>query len=166
MERLQPAAMEAPRFEERPWTFAGLRRRHARKEGVWRALDEHWCAASDRFGKVAGRKDGAGYGLYYDLFAQRDGFEMIAAVATDEAAGRPAAFEQLRVPTRRYAVFAHRGTVSRLRSTIWTAWYGWLPNLGLRSAGDSLTPDFIEVYGDDAGNTGRPAIEIWFPVRA
>lgn len=112
MERLQPAAMEAPRFEERPWTFAGLRRRHARKEGVWRALDEQWCAASERFGKVAGRKDGAGYGLYYDLFAQREGFEMIAAVATDEAAGRPAAFEQLRVPTRRYAVFAHRGPVT------------------------------------------------------
>ena len=85
MDRLQPAAMDAPRFVERPWTFAGLRRRHARKEGVWSALDEHWCAASERFAKVGGRKDGAGYGLYYDLFAQREGFEMIAAVATVES---------------------------------------------------------------------------------
>lgn len=166
MEKLQPATIAPPRFEERSWTFAGLRRRHARKAGVARALDEHWCAASARFEKVAGRKDGAGYGLYYDLFAPRDGFEMIAAVATDGGARRPSAFEHLRVPRRRYAVFAHRGPVSGLRSTIWTAWYGWLPNLGLRSAGDGQTPDLIEVYGDDAGNTGRPAIEIWFPVRA
>lgn len=166
MDRLQPVSMDAPRFVERSWTFAGLRRRHARAEGVWNAMDEHWCAASARFAGVAGRQDGAGYGLYYDLFARGEGFEMVAAVATEPACKRPAAFEKLQVPTRRYAVFAHSGPVSRLRSTIWTAWYGWLPNLGLRSAGDSLTPDFIEVYGDDADNTGRAAIEVWFPIRA
>jgi AraC family transcriptional regulator len=166
MEKLQPIAMDAPRFEERTWTFAGLRRRHARAAGVWSAMDEHWCAASARFPAVAGRQGGAGYGLYYDMFAKGEGFEMVAAVAVDQAGKRPPAFERLQVPPRRYAVFGHHGPVSRLRSTIWTAWYGWLPNLGLRSAGDSLTPDFIEVYGDDPANTGGAAIEVWFPIRA
>jgi predicted transcriptional regulator YdeE len=136
--------------------LGGLRRRHdfaAAGEGIvdqWR----QFLAQED----VPGRVGMNFYGVMCG--ADGSGLEYMCGTEVESFASLPEGLGRIRVPAQRYAVFAHRGRASALRST-WQQVLEWLPRSEFESA---HKPDF-EVYGprvDPLAAVG--GIEVWVGV--
>lgn len=92
--------------------------------------------------------------------ADSTGFEYMCGVEVESFASLPAGTGRMRVPAQRYAVFAHDGHTSSLRST-WLQIFEWLSSGDFESA---HAPDF-ELYGpgsDPLGGVG--GVEVWVGV--
>jgi AraC family transcriptional regulator len=139
------------RFEDGgPMLLGGVRRRHdfadaeAGIAGQWRELE----ALGDMPGWLGPRR----YGVMCGHDAT--GFEYMCAVEVESLEHLAPGTGRMRVPAQRYAVFAHHGPPSTLRST-WEQALEWLD----RGAYDSAhAPDF-ERY-----QPGSAAIEVWVGV--
>ena len=152
-----------PRIEERgAFDVVGMRERfvHPDVSGI-PALWERFIRRRD---EVDARIEGATYGVCADDSASgRPGFLYTAAIGVAEQGRVPAGMVAFTVPGGPFAVFVHRGPISKFGDTVQALWRRWLPASGLKPTG---APDF-EVY--DArfkGEEPDSEVEIWVPVVA
>ena len=98
---------------------------------------------------------------------EADGFDYMAAVEVQSFEGVPPELNVVTMPTERYAVFAHRGHISKLQDTCRAIEREWLPksrySLGLGTPG---SPGFFERYGESFDpKVGVGDVEVWVPIR-
>lgn len=162
-------ALETPRIETRgPLLIAGERHHHDARESVFEEMAAQWQRFGERgFGQVPGQIGDTSFGVYFDMFPPVHGFDLLTGVEVASLTGLPSEFSRLTLPAQRYAVFPHPHHVSKLRNTVYTVWFTWLPGSGYEVANEGADgPDFLERYGagfDPAAGTGD--IELWIPLK-
>lgn len=154
--------LESPRFENgRPLLIAGLRGHFTTSD--WDRIPAQWERLIS-FGEVPGHVGHTHYGL---CFQMRDGVDYLSGVEVSSASGLPAEFNHVKIPAQKYAVFAHREHVSKLRDTLEAIWNRWLHASEHEVVRPSGGPDFFERYGEEFNpQTGTGGIEVWIPVKS
>jgi predicted transcriptional regulator YdeE len=136
--------------------LGGLRQRHEFAAADLGIADQ-WRQFKSR-GDVPGRIGSNLYGVMCGH--DSTGFEYMCGVEVESLADLPEGAGRVRVPAQRYAVFAHHGHASTLRST-WQHIFEWLATSSYESA---HTPDF-ELYGPHSDLLAVVGgIEIWVGV--
>ncbi len=98
------------------------------------------------------------------VFDDADGFQCLTGVAVSDISGLQPELTAMRLPALRYAVFSHRGHVSKMRASVHTVFNRMVPELGLETAG---VPSFIERYGSQFDpESGLGEVELWVPLAA
>jgi AraC family transcriptional regulator len=154
----EPPTIAAPiRFERgRAMLLAGVRQRHA-LSATAPDIARQWQQLKS-LGDLPGRVGTTYYGVMCG--ADAASFEYMCGVEVESFAHIPDGVGRMRVPEQEYAVFAHRGDASALRSA-WLQILEWLANGEYDSA---HKPDF-ELYRDHADAfSGAGPIEIWVGV--
>jgi AraC family transcriptional regulator len=154
--------LEAPRFETGPsLVIAGLRGHFtlATADGI----PAQW----QRFvslGPVPGMIGPVEYGL---CFPMASGFDYMCGVEVSGVASLPSEISHTTIPARRYAVFAHRQHVSKLRNTLDDVWHKWFPSSGYKPVQPAPdAPAFFERYGERFNpQTGMGDVEVWMPIQ-
>src|SRR5207244_5615498 len=89
----------------------------------------------------------------------------LCGVEVSDFSSLPLEFTIVSIPAQRYAVFSHRGHVSRIRETIEAIGSKWFPESvqePARRSGEA--PDFFERYTEQFDpRTGMGGMEIWKP---
>jgi predicted transcriptional regulator YdeE len=153
--------LDPPRMENRPeMLIAGLNETYTFETRS--NIPAQWQRAVAQLEGVPGQVGGSTYGVCWN-YKQDCGFDYLAGVEVQNAAGLPNGFTHVRIPASRYAVFAHRGHVSTLPDTIDAIWTKWLPNSGHQAA-DS--PSFERYTADFDPQTHQGGIEVWVPLKA
>lgn len=158
----QAIQLEPPRIAPgQPLTIAGLRMRYG---CGMQDLPAQWQRFAPRIGKVPGQVGSVAYGVASNL-RSADGIDYLAGVEVSGTAGLPADFSVVQIPAQRYAVFAHREHVSRLRETM-EAIERWLPLSGYKAPEGTPPADFFERYSEEFNpQTGMGGIEVWVPIQ-
>jgi len=147
------------RFETgRPMLLAGLRQRHAfaaAEPGIARQWQTFLSRAA-----IPGRTGSSLYGVMCG--ADATSMEYMCGVQVESLSGLPERVGRMRVPAQHYAVFAHPGPASALRTT-WQLALAWLSSGSYESA---HAPDF-ELYRPGVDPLAAHAgIELWVGVVA
>jgi AraC family transcriptional regulator len=163
--RMDPARLtdlEPPRFETLPsMFFAGLQEIYP--YGGNAAIPSLWQKFNTYEGSISGQRGTAAYGICTHIAGETEKFRYMAAVAVDDGSDLPEGFATLKIPSQRYAVFAHRGHVSGIPATMHQIFGTWLPASGIEFAD---MPDMFERYDQRFDPyTGMGLTEIWIPVR-
>ncbi len=150
-----------PRFENgRSMLVAGLRASYtmATADGI-PALWQRFVA----FGRLPNMIGNVYYGA---CFPTPTGFDYMCCVEVPDAAGIRPELTHVTVPAQRYAVFAHREHVSKLRHTLDYIWHNWFPTSGYKPVQPTRgAPAFYERYGEKFNPvTGMDDIEVWMPI--
>jgi AraC family transcriptional regulator len=158
--------LEPPRIENgKPLVIAGFRQRYtpARMDGIL----AQWQRFAPHIGKIPGEISLCAYGLCFDTSNPPQGFEYMTGVEVESASGIPAEFSVVTVPAQRYAIFLHRGHISRLQETFDVVWRKALPESGYKIArAVTGAPDFFEFYTSAFDpNTLTGDIELWIPIQ-
>jgi AraC family transcriptional regulator len=109
------------------------------------AIPEKWQRAMayripNQVGRVA-------YGVNFNTLSDTDIFEYLAGVEVSDFSGLPSELSYVSLPPQKYAVFTHRGHVSKLWHTC-DRIGKWLPQSGYEQADTNVdAPDFFERYG-------------------
>lgn len=153
--------LEAPRFEQAPLMLvAGLNARYTCDSSS--AIPAQWQRFVPHIGTLPGQSGGEAYGVRYN--SDDDGnFDYLCAVQVADFSRLPPEWTRLRIPERRYAVFAHRDHVSTIRRTWNTIYTKWLPESGHRVVD---APEFERYAADFDSRSGVGGIEIWIPIQA
>lgn len=151
-------AIEPIRFEHgRPMLVGGLRRHHTFAESG-RGITEQWVDFLS-MEALPGQRGSTTYGIMCG--ADPDGFEYMCGVEVEALEALPAGTGRMRIQGQTYAVFAHHGCISEIRSTWERIYSGWLPSSPFESA---HKPDF-EVYDDRFDpEAGTGLVEIWVSI--
>jgi AraC family transcriptional regulator len=162
--------MQAPAFELDPPRFAtgkamlvaGLRGHFT--YATWAGIPAQWERLIAH-GKIPGMVGSAHYGL---CFNQPSGIDYLCGVEVADVAGLPnelpSEFSHCKIPGQRYAVFSHRGHVSKLHDTLDAIHRTWAPDHELIRPSDGA-PDFFERYGERFDpRTGMGDIQVWIPI--
>ena len=155
--------LEPPRFEDAASKLvAGLRDHYT--PSTSNQIPALWQRFGPYIGRVPGQLSGVTYGVCFPLSS---GFDYMAAVEVSSASGLPEGFSTATIPAQRYAVFAHRGHVSRLYETCDAIEREWLPTSGYEFAcGADGAPGFFERYGTSFNPfVGAGDVEVWVPLR-
>ena len=153
-----------PRFENgKAMLIAGLRSRY-----TWETMNgipAQWQRFAPHIGKIPGELGGAAYGV---VFSAPGGVDYLSGVEVSSSSGLPAEFSVISIPAQKYAVFAHREHVSKLRETIDAIFHQWLARSGYEvPRGADGAPDFFERYSEEFNpQTGMNGIEVWVPIKA
>ena len=125
------------------------------------AIPSLWQSFSQWLPDVPGRT-GEVYTTYGLAYNQTDNsFDYMAGVEVDAKADLPEGFKTVALKPLTYAVFAHAGHISGIRSTWVAIWDKWLPDSGLKA----LPEPVFEKYGPNFnGMTGEGGFELWVPV--
>ena len=128
-------------------------------------IPAQWQHFMPRIGNVPGQVGHTAYGL---CFMDKEGVGYLTGVEVSSAAGRPADLDVVSVPAQKYAVFPHRGHVSKLYETLDAIEHQWQPKWGVKAGNTSANgPAFFERYGKGFDpKTGMGDIEVWVPVKA
>jgi AraC family transcriptional regulator len=160
--KIDPAALEAPRFEDgKSLLIAGLRGHFtmAQFDGI-PALWQRFVS----FGRLPNMIGSVYYGL---CFPTSDGIDYLCGVEVTSVSGLTPELSHATIPGQRYAVFSHRDHVSKLRNTLDNIWHNWFPSSGhhpVQPAGGA--PAFFERYGERFNpQTGMGDIEVWMPIQ-
>jgi len=155
------ADLAPPRFETvAPMTIAGLRERYSCESS--KAIPSQWLRLQPYLGHVDGQRGKVAYGVRFNPDDDGD-FDYLCGVEVADLDRLPQGFSHVRIPRQLYAVFAHGGHISTIRSVVTSIWSHWLPESGLETA---EAPDF-ERYGPEFDpRTGNGGFEIWVPVRS
>lgn len=153
--------LESPRFVDAPTLLiAGSSERYTCESSA--GIPAQWQRFVPHFGTVPGQVDKKAYGVGYNG-DELGNFDYLCGVEVRDFSRLPKELACVRIPARRYAVFAHRGHVSMIRRTWNTIRTQWLPKSGYQRA---VAPDF-ELYGEDFDpTTGTGTLEIWLPIKA
>ena len=155
--------LEPPRFEDAASKLvAGLRDHYT--PSTSNQIPALWQRFGPHIGRVPGQLSGVTYGV---CFPQSSGFDYMAGVEVSSASGLPEDFSVTTIPAQRYAVFAHRGHVSKLYETCDAIEREWLPTSGYEFAhGTDGAPGFFERYGTSFNPfVGAGDVEVWVPLR-
>lgn len=153
------ATLAPPRFENLPTLLiAGIGARYA--QGGDPAIPSQWQHFAPHLGHVPEQVGDVAYGVGAN-FDDEGAFDYIAGVEVSRFADLAPDFTTIRIPARRYAVFAHRGHVSSIPATMSGVWRDWLPASGHKFA----DAPFFERYDErfDA-RTGNGEVELWLPL--
>jgi len=153
-----------PRFENgKPMLIAGFRE-HVIAE-TWDKIDKLWRRFAPHIGSVPGQVGRrVAYGVVTDAGS---GIAYLAGVEVSDASGLPDGFTHVSLPAQRYAVFEHKGHVTKLKDTMTAIWENWLPTSGHEHARTAGAPAFFERYGEEFDpQTGTGGIEVWVPVKS
>lgn len=158
MQDVAKTDLEPPRFVDgKAMLIAGFGRRfeYGDMDGIpqlWQQLQPHLGHIPDEVKRVA-------YGVVTS--SDDKGFDYIAGAEVGDFSGIDKEMTRLRVAPQRYAVFAHRGHITTIRSTIDAVWRGWLPKSGL----EAVDAPMLERYGPEFDSrSGDGGLEIWLPV--
>ena len=154
--------LERPRLENgKPLIIAGLRGHYT--TATWAGLPAQWQRFAFRLGEIPGQVGRTTYGLSFNL---PNGVDYLTGVEVTGIAGLPDEFSHVSIPAQRYAVFPHRGHVSKVWDTC-DAIGKWLPESGYQPAPTSAgAPDFFERYGPGFDpQIGMGDIEVWVPIK-
>ena len=161
------AKLEAPRFENgKSLLIAGLRTTYTAQ--TMNNISAQWQRFVPHIGKIPGQVGSKAYGLVFGA-PNSVGIDYLTGVeVSSSSAGLPREFSVVSIPAQKYAVFAHREHVSKLRDTIDAIWHKWLPNSGHQTArGSSEAPSFFERYTEEFNpQTGMGGIKVWIPIQA
>ena len=153
--------MEPPRFERgKAMLIAGLKQSYPvdRVEGI----PAQWQRFSSYIGKLDGRVGRKAYGVCYPCEGTGR-FDYLCGVEVARLTALPPELSGMTIPERRYAVFSHRGSLSRMAETFAAIWNKWLPESGYQAA----EAPSIELYPDDFDVRVNPAgVEIWLPIHS
>ncbi|HEX2280456.1 MAG TPA: AraC family transcriptional regulator [Thermomicrobiales bacterium] len=153
------AILKPPRFEiAEPLLIAGLGERYTDETSA--GIAAQWQRFHPYMGHIPGQIDGAAYGVGYNSDDEGNR-EYITGVQVTGFSDLPDEFSRLRVPARRYAVFAHEDHVATIRRTWATIWNKWLPVSG-HDVADA--PDFEHYDEAFDPRTGTGGLEIWIPL--
>lgn len=154
------ATVEPPRIETREaFLVAGFSRRFSYEQASEIAI--LWQSFAPQIGRVPGQIGSVAYGVTCD--AGPAGFDYMAAVEVKSFADVAGPFQSLRIPEHAYAVFAHRGHVSGIHTTMCYIHSSWLP--GSEYVADD-TPSFERYGAEFDPKTGSGTIEIFVPIIA
>jgi AraC family transcriptional regulator len=154
------ASLEPPRFENlNTLLIAGLSERYTSETCA--NIPAQWQRFAPHLGHIPGQVGRTAYGVICNS-DDAGNTEYICGVEVADFARVPAEFSRLRIPERRYAVFAHRDHIAAIRRTWFTIWNKWLPESGHDVA---EAPEF-ERYGEQFDpRTGTGGLEIWIPIQ-
>lgn len=152
-------SLEPSRFEDgRPLLIAGVNGHYTAK--TVDGIAAQWQRFIPRIGKIAGQVGRTAYGVVCGSDGV-GGFEYLSGVEVSSFSDTPSDLSRIRIPSQRYAVFAHREHVSAIRDTLHAIWREWLPSSGREVA----EAPFFERYGEGFDpRSGQRDIEIWIPV--
>lgn len=157
----KPILESAPRFEHgRTILIAGLKGRYhpSRVEGIV----AQWQRFAPYMGKLSGQVGRKAYGVCYNG-DETGNFDYLCGVEVASLAGLDPELSGVSIPEQRYAVFSHRGPLSRLGETFAAIWNEWLPGSGHQAA---KSPSF-ELYPEDFDPQTNPkGVEIWVPIKS
>jgi AraC family transcriptional regulator len=155
--------LETPRFEDgRPMLLAGLRGDYTM--ATMQEIPALWQRFEPYLDKIPGQVSRVSYGV---CFPSTDGFGYMAGVEVGSTEGLPGEFSVVTMPAERYAVFAHKGHISKLSETCRAIEHEWLPLSRFSFAlGAPGSPGFFERYGESFDATiGAGDVEVWVPIR-
>ena len=136
------------------------------KVGPDPAMKEQWASFMQDFGKIDGQVGFNAYGVCHSfggggaVSSETAQMDYMCAVEVKDAGQVPGYMYTLTIPSRRTAVFLHKGDIAGLPKTWSKIFDEWLPAAKLEVA---QGPQF-EVYGE-AFNKGEEKIEIFIPVK-
>ena len=159
MDELTAVRLAPPRLLDRgPMLLAGLLEHY--RDGDMSAIPNQWQRFGGWLDNVPARKGTAAYGV---VFPGGDGdiTDYVTAVEVADFNNLPPELSPVRLPAQRYAVFAHGGHISEIRS-VWRAiWTEWVPN-PVRKIAEA---PFFELYPESFDvQTGAGGFEIWLPI--
>lgn len=158
--------LEPPRFENgKPLLIAGLRKIYA--PTAMTNILAQWQTFAPYIGKISGQTGRTAYGVCWQA-AESASIEYLTGVEVSTFAGLPDDFTVVSLPAAQYAVFAHRGHVSKLYETC-DAISKWLPESGYlpAAAADAETPVFFERYSEEFDpQTGMGGMEVWVSLQS
>ena len=151
--------LEPPRFiENKAILIAGLSQRYDSQTSA--NIPARWQKFMPYIGNVPNQVGGAAYGVLCNS-DDTGHIDYICGVEVSDFSNLLPEFVHLCIAPQRYAVFAHRGHISSIRSTWYSIWNHWLPTCGCRVVD---APDF-ERYGEEFDpRTGNGGLEIWIPI--
>jgi AraC family transcriptional regulator len=155
--------LEAPRFEDGDTKLiAGLRGHYTNE--TMRDIPALWQRFAPYIGRIPGQVGHVAYGVCFPL---ADGFDYLAGVEVLSATELPEAFNTVTMPVQRYAVFSHRGHISKLQDTCNAIEREWLPRSQYAFVhGLPGTPGFFERYGESFDpQVGAGDVEVWVPIK-
>lgn len=127
-------------------------------------IPELWARFAPCIDTVPNRQGRHTLGICVDAdpsTVEEAGFTYVAAVEVESIGSVPNGMTALTIPAHTYAVFTHRGHISRLKDTVKQVWGRWLPQSPYRHV---PAPDF-EWY-DERFNpiTGDGEVDIFVPI--
>jgi len=154
--------LESPRFEDgRPMLLVGLRDYYTM--ATMTEISALWHRFVPYLDKIPGQVSRVAYGVCFPL---PEGFDYMAAVEVQSTEGLPEELSVVTMPVERYAVFAHRGHVSKLQETCRAIEHDWLPKSRYSFAfGAPGTPGFFERYSENFDPKADGDVEVWVPIR-
>lgn len=153
IELKEPKIVDAPAM-----LFAGIGRRFDYDD--MGAVPAQWQRFNEYIGQVPGEVPGAFYGICTN--ADSNGLDYISAMEVRDFSDIPEEFTRTRIPAQRYAVFAHGGHISEIRSVIQAAFGEGIAKAGLAMAD---APSLEKYGGSFDPATGNGGYEIWVPVK-
>ena len=168
---LRSRAVQQPQIVEKPaLTLAGLETPfiHALSPDTnnFKVIGPLWDRFVHRAGEVPHRIGTAMYGIIYGRPANErshpDELQYIAAVPVSSAATIPAGMVSHIVPAGTFAVFVHRGPITRIADTCREIYRVWLP----QSAWEHAEIADVELYDErfDCESEGS-VMEYWISVK-
>ena len=153
------AGLEPPRFEDRKaFQVAGLVERY--KMPAIEGIPSQWQRFAPHIGKIPGQVGWTCYGVCFN-FDDTGNMDYLCGVEVVADSEPPAGLSLLRIEEQRYAVFSHRGHISKIANTWNDIVIQWLPASGYTAI---KAPQF-ETYGQDFDSrTGNGVVEIWIPI--
>lgn len=127
-------------------------------------IPELWTRFVARLDEIPFRHGTDTYGLCVDADpagGEEAGFTYVAGVEVARIDAIPDGMMALTVPAGRYAVFTHRGHISRLPDTVKQIWGRWLPASPYRHV---RRPDFEHYDARWDPQTGLGEIDVWVPI--
>jgi AraC family transcriptional regulator len=165
MTSLDGSKLEPPRYEAREaFRIAGLGKLLTFPQVG--EIPQLWQQFATEYEAAAGPLMQDAYGVSYVSPEADADFGYMAAIEIDAPDGLAAGFALMDIPAARYAVFPHRGHVSRLGDTIMTIDREWLPATGNRQPRlEAGSPLFIERYTKEFDPaSGLGGMEVWVPI--
>ena len=131
--------LEPPRFDNgKALLIAGLRRSYTGE--MTKKIATQWQSVAPHIGKIPGQVGRVSYGVCWN---RGEATEYLTGVEISNSSGLPSEFNVVEIPAQRFAVFAHRGHVSRLYETC-AAIPDWFAGSGYKAAGGiGETTDFF-----------------------
>jgi AraC family transcriptional regulator len=156
--------LEPPRFVDGPpLHIAGLNGHFDREAApaALAAIPAQWQRFLPQMGQVPGRVGGVAYGVSYNGDAAGN-FDYLCGVEVADPGKLTPPWSHVSLTPRRYAVFTHRGPLSKIHST-WQAIYQWLPGSGYKRA---RAPDFERYDENFDARSNSGFVEIWIPIES
>lgn len=150
-----------PRFVSgKTMLIAGLGEHYSMSSSA-AGIPSQWQRFLPHFGHVPGQVGKVAYGVICN--SDDAGYmDYICGVEVAEFSKISQDWSRIRIPEQNYAVFAHGGHITSIRSVWNTIWNKWVPESGRKVAEGPELERYSESFDSVTGNGG---FEIWIPLK-